>query len=44
MSALLAQNAGDTDFISLQASAMGKGLYAGFGFKEQFLIRNYRRN
>ncbi|WDE03345.1 GNAT family N-acetyltransferase [Thalassomonas viridans] len=43
MSVLLAQSVGNTDFFSLQASVMGKGLYEGLGFKEQFVIRNYRK-
>ncbi|KIX13438.1 GNAT family N-acetyltransferase [Dethiosulfatarculus sandiegensis] len=31
-------------YITLQASAAGKGLYSGLGFKPQFMIRSYRRN
>ncbi|WP_281558777.1 GNAT family N-acetyltransferase [Thalassomonas sp. RHCl1] len=43
MSLLLAQSAADTDFFCLQASAMGKGLYLSLGFKELFLLNNYRK-
>ncbi|WDE01124.1 GNAT family N-acetyltransferase [Thalassomonas actiniarum] len=43
MSALLTQSAADTDFFCLQASIMGKGLYLSLGFKELFLINNYRK-
>ncbi|SMF03101.1 GNAT family N-acetyltransferase [Desulfovibrio gilichinskyi] len=31
------------EFITLQASAAGKGLYERLGFKPQFMIRSYRR-
>lgn len=31
----------NTEYATLQASAMGKGLYLKLGFKEEFVIRNY---
>ncbi|WCO02291.1 GNAT family N-acetyltransferase [Psychroserpens ponticola] len=31
----------DSDFITLQSSDMGKGLYLKLGFEEQFTIKNY---
>ncbi len=31
----------DSDYITLQASSMGKDLYLKLGFKEQFKIKNY---
>tara|TARA_R110001592_G_scaffold44184_4_gene142515 strand:- start:3812 stop:4558 length:747 start_codon:yes stop_codon:yes gene_type:complete len=31
----------ETEYITLQASAMGKGLYLKMGFHEQFKIKNY---
>ncbi|WP_271782154.1 GNAT family N-acetyltransferase [Aquimarina algiphila] len=32
---------GESDFMTLQASSMGKNVYLKLGFKEQFLIKNY---
>ncbi|OBY66055.1 hypothetical protein LPB301_07145 [Polaribacter reichenbachii] len=31
----------NSDYITLQSSNMGKGLYLKLGFKEQFIIKNY---
>ncbi len=30
------------DYMTLQASDMGKNLYLNLGFKEQFTIKNYK--
>lgn len=33
-----------SQYLTLQASSAGEPLYRSLGFKEQFLIKNYRRN